>query len=220
VRDRERVQAQDEVRERLDRARAAAGLGSVRRAARHGDSEATEALARRLQVARRGRRLAHERGRGAVGRAGEELARGGAADLLVGGDDHAQRMRGVRTTDRLEQHDEPAFHVVRAGPVRPSVLDAPRHRLERPPRPHRVEVAEEHERRPATAELRVEVVGHPLHLRSQGRQLRSEPLAQRTRVARRRLELHELAQERHEVGRLHAESVSHAPPLNARRRRL
>jgi len=168
----------------------------VRGAARDDQLEAAETAARRLQVALVGRRLAHERCSGAVRRARDDVAAGEASDLLVGGENDTQRTHGVGAADRLEHHHQPGLHVVRAGAVRAAVVEAPRHRRERAARPDGVDVAEEQQRRARAGEVRPHVLALERHPAAKPVQLGGRPVAHRRRVARGRLELDELAQER------------------------
>ena len=125
----------------------------------------------------------------------EGLARGRAADLLVCGEEDTQGSTVPGPPDRLEQHDEPAFHVVDARPPGAALRDAPREARERPPRPDRVEVAEQEERRPGTREVGADVLALEHDRSAERAQLVRGPVAQARRVAGRRLELDELSQE-------------------------
>src|SRR5581483_7668131 len=151
--------------------------------------------ARRLQVAALGRRLADERRRRAGRRAGDRLAAARAADLLVLRQEDAERALAARAPERLEQHDEAALHVVGARPVRTPVLEPPRQRGDRASRPDGVEVAEQEERRPRPGEVGAHTLAFERDVAAEAAQLLRRPVADRRRVAGRRLELDELAQE-------------------------
>src|SRR5581483_12187251 len=138
----ERVQPERQPRQLLDRARPLARLGRVRGPAGDDEVEATEAAPSRLQIPVLRRRLAHEGGGCATGCTLDRVAPGRAADLLVGGEEDAQRAVRRRATDRLEHDDETPFHVVDTRAERAAVLEPPRQLGERPARPYGVEVPE------------------------------------------------------------------------------
>ena len=143
-------QALDLVRELEDGARAGARLES-RVACDPGDldREHTDPLARRLQApGRPERRLEDESTSGRGGKALDVGTGLDAADLLVAVDQHDRGQARVQIVlaqrSEREQHlHQPALHVEHARPVEATLLGAQRHSLDRPQRPHRVQVAEQ-----------------------------------------------------------------------------
>ena len=165
--------------ELLDRADAVgAVVARVRGLAGDRQAEAAEALAGRLEVAARRRRLDHERTRHARRRLLEERAGRLAALLLVRGQEDPERAaRRAGQADRLEQQHETRLHVVRARAVRPITLEAERDHRQRAQRPDRVRMPEQEQRLARAVELGDEVVAlvQP-HVRAQRLELDAHPL--------------------------------------------
>ena len=124
----------------------------VRRAPLDLQGEVADALARRLQPAARQGRLHHEHVGARPRLFLDQGARGRAADLLVGREQHDDRPRRPRRertqgAEGVFHQHEAALHVIDARPVGASALDAERHLRQRADLPDRVVVAEDQRRR-------------------------------------------------------------------------
>ncbi len=119
----------------------------MRRLAIHGYREATDALARRLDIATLSeRRFEYEGARGISRQQPDVARRRMAADFLVRIDENNRHDRRLEAEvpDGLQCHDQlcqAAFHVERPGPVNHVAVDAKRPLFDGTDRPDRVEVA-------------------------------------------------------------------------------
>ncbi len=159
--------------------------------AAHVEPEREHALARRLHGAIRHGRLGDERRRGVARAARDERPCGVRADLLVAGEEEAQRSarRGpARREQRERLHDErdAGLHVVDARSLRAAVVHAERLRGERAGGMHGVDVREHDEGREwrvGAGERREQVAAvagrvEPLDRGAERDQLDLEPLGQ------------------------------------------
>src|SRR5438067_8813735 len=185
----EALQAQDLVRDLLDRAHPLRGSRRVGRPAANGEGEATDPLPRGLEVPALGGTFEDEGGHRTGGRLGEQRAGLRASDLLVGVDDDASRMARLGPAQRFEEDHEAALHVVRTGTVGAVAVEAKGHPCKRSARPHRVDVAEQEQRRLVPFDRRVEMVAAPLDARADRAQLLLQPRLDLTGIARGRLDL-------------------------------
>ena len=205
----ERVHADDLLGELLDGACTLEQIRSrVRRPAFDRDAKPPETLARRFQVALRGRGLDDEGCSHAVHGFAQWLACSAAALLLVGRDEDTERAAPApRLVDRGQQQDEARLHVIDAGAACDVALGHERHRREGAFGPDRVAVADDGEWRTRSGQVRpyVAALEHG-RLGSACSQLARHHLCDLTdtRGAGGRLDLDEPSQERNGGVRVHA----------------
>jgi len=127
------------------------GLPGVRGAPSRAHGVAGDALAPRLEGFTFRRRLHHPHDTRFLRRRADQLARMGAAGLLVGVEQNPDRAGGpfapvAQAAQRLQRNDDAAFHVQRARPVEDVAFFAQGHRRQRAGGPNRVQVSEHEDR--------------------------------------------------------------------------